>query len=336
MNEEVSMSSSILSARHFFVVNPVSFDSRQKMEAVIAGVHHFFNEIGDAGGLPDYAVHVSRFPRDAICAIQRFAGLVPPGSPLRVYAVGGGGILFDCLNGVVGLRNVELGVMPYGKDSGFYCVFGEENRDVFNSLKVQTLAPSMPMDALYCGSNYALNHCLIGLEALSNAGAKRIREGASFLDRFISAFPHALRVGSVYFAGVLNSEVLRQNYRIWVDDENLSGSYAFINITNSPCYGGKKYAIPEADPTDGWLDVLMSGDMSVLDMFRVFNQYMSGHYAESPHPFTYRRAKKIFLTSSHPLILDLDGEIFYDKYISVEIKPGAVRIIVPTQCNRRA
>jgi len=327
------MPPSILSARHFFVVNPVSFGNRQKMEAIIAGVHRFFDamDYSSPWAPPDYAVHISRFPRDAICAIQRFANLVSSDAPLRVYAVGGNGILFDCLNGVVGLPNIELGIMPYGEESDFYRVFGEENRDIFNSLERQTRAPSVPMDALFCGSNYALNHCLIGLEALSSANIRRIRERPTFLNRRLSGFSSTLRVNSVYFLGAMNAEILRQNYRIWIDDENLCGARAFINISNSPWYAGKKYAIPEADPSDGWLDVLMSNNVGILNMFKVFNQYVNGHYAKYPHLLTYRRAKKVFLTSNSPLILDLDGETFYDKYISVEIKPSVVRIIDPTQ-----
>jgi diacylglycerol kinase family enzyme len=335
MNGESVMTTSVLSVRHFFVVNPVSFDNRQKMEAMIAGVHRFFNDLKNSlpGVPPDYAVHISRFPRDAICAIQRFSSSVSSGVPLRVYAMGGDGILFDCLNGVIGLQNTELGIMPYGKGSDFYRVFGEENRDIFNSLETQTRAPSVPMDALYCGSNYALNHCLIGLEALSSASIRGIQEGCSLLDRFSSAFSRIIHVSSVpvYLAGVMNPEILRQNYRIWIDDDNLSGTHAFINIVNSSWYGANKYAIPEADPTDGWLDVVMCHSMSVLDMFKVFHHYMNGYRAKYPNQFTWRRAKKIFLTSTQPLVLDLDGETFYDKYISVEIKPGIVRIIDPTQ-----
>jgi len=331
MYGESGMPTAISPVRHFFVVNPVCFDNRLKMESVIAEVHSFFNELASLQECnpPDYAVYVSRFPRDAISAIHRFANAVPGSVPLRVYAMGGDGILFDCLNGVVGLANAELGVIPYGKINNFYHFLGENKKDIFISLKAQTCAPSVPMDALYCGSNYALNYCLIGLEALAR---KSMRDRRTFMDRCVFAFAETWGINALYLTSIVNFEALKQNYRIWVNDESLNGMHAFINIVNSPCYArGKKYATDEADPTDGWLDVLISSEMTVQNMYKILNYYIKGNHAEHPQLFTCQRAKKIFLTSNEPLIFDLDGEVFYDKYISVEIKPNIVRIIDPKQ-----
>jgi diacylglycerol kinase family enzyme len=58
--------------------------------------------------------------------------------------------------------------------------------------------------------------------------------------------------------------------------------------------------------------------------------YMRGKHAAHPDLFSHQRAKKVFVISDSPLMLDLDGEVFYDKYITVEIKPGVVRIIAPS------
>jgi len=338
MYGESVMSISVSPARHFFVVNPVCFDNRQKMESMIAEIHHFFNELNNSSHSrsSEYAVHISRFPRDAISAIQRFANAVPGTVPLRVYAVGGDGVLFDCLNGAVGLPNVELGIIPYGKGNNFYHVFGEDSKDVFTSLKAQIGAPSVPMDALYCGSNYALNHCLIGLEAFCRSNIKRIREGRTLMDKYISTFAGLLGTNCLYLASILNPDILKQSYRIWMDDENLNGTHTFINIVNSPCYSGnRKYAIHEADPSDGWLDVLISTEMNLRNFNKILNKYTKGCHAKYPNLFEYRRVKKVFLTSNNPLIFNLDGEIFYDKYISVEIKPKIIRIIDPTQMSQR-
>jgi diacylglycerol kinase family enzyme len=327
------MKTSIFSARHLFVVNPVCFSNRLKMEALITEIHHFFNNLENSPTWksPEYAIHISRFPRDAIWAIQKFANAVPSEAPLRVYAVGGTGTIFDCLNGIIDLSNVELGIIPYKKETDFYSISKVENKGVLNLLEVQTQAPSVPVDVLYCGSNYALSHCLVGMEALSNANTKRIREGSAFLDRCISVFFNTLNVNSMRYIGITYPELLRQNYHMWVDDKNMSGRYAFINIFNGPYY---KHASVEKDPADGWLDVVACGEMSALKSLSVINKFVNGDHAKHPDLFTCHRAKKIFLSSSQPLILDLDGEIFYDKYISVEIMPKKVRIIVPTQAHQ--
>jgi diacylglycerol kinase family enzyme len=329
-NGEMTMTT-LPPARHFFVVNPVCFYSRREMDEVVAEIHCFFEARRDtAGASSEYAVHVSRFPRDAIGAIRRFAAAVPYGAPLRVYAVGGDGVLFDCLNGIVGMQHTELGVMPYGAQNSFYHIFGESDKKIFRSLKAQTSAPSVPMDALYCGSNYALSYCLIGLESLINADSRGMKKHHVFLRRYMPEFFYVMDAYFSYFGTLMNRAAFKQNYRMWVDGEDWSGPHAIINISNSPIYLGGKIIIPEAVPSDGLMDVLCSSDTNVLSVFRVMLHYMRGKHAEHPDLFSHRRAKKVFIISDSPLILDLDGEVFYDKYITVEMKPGAVRVIAPT------
>ncbi|MDR3213752.1 MAG: hypothetical protein LBT71_07555 [Azoarcus sp.] len=316
--------------RHFFVVNPVSFYGKREMNEVVGGIHRFFEKPDEKpGGAPQYAVHVSRFPRDAVSAIRRFAAAVPHGVPLRVYAVGGDGILFDCLNGIVGLPNAELGTIPCGPRNNFYRVFGQRDQKIFHSLQAQTSAPSVPMDVLYCGSNYALSYCLIGLESVANVGARMRRNRRDFLHRHLPGFFHSLDFCSGFAGTLLNRVNFKQNYRMWVDNEDLSGKHIAINIANSPWFATGRTVVPEAVPSDGWLDVLCSGDASMLTACRMMFYYMRGKHADYPDLFLYRRAKKVFVTSDSPLVLNLDGEVFYDKYITVETKPGAVRIIAP-------
>ena len=116
---------------------------------------------------------------------------------------------------------------------------------------------------------------------------------------------------------------------MWVDDEEWSGRHAHINIANSPWYAGNKTAVPEADPADGLLDVLTTGAKKKTQVLYAMRQYVRGGHSLHPEFFSYKRAKRVFVTSGDPLVLNLDGEVFYDKHITVEVKPAAVRIIAP-------
>lgn len=319
----------IAPARHFFVVNPVCFHRRQDMDDVIGGIHRFFAAAEPEEERVEYAVHVSRFPRDAICAIRRYAAVAPEGAPLRVYAVGGDGILFDCLNGIIGLPNTELGTMPYGKENNFYRVFNRPDVTIFHALDAQTSAASVPMDTLHCGSNHSLSHCLIGLESVVNAKARAIYEQSAWMRRLLPSLRRSLYAGCSLAAMCSHNDVSRQDYQMWVDDEEWSGRHANINIANSPWYAGNKTAVPEADPADGLLDVLTTGAKKKTQVLYAMRQYVRGGHSLHPEFFSYKRAKRVFVTSGDPLVLNLDGEVFYDKHITVEVKPAAVRIIAP-------
>jgi diacylglycerol kinase family enzyme len=319
--------------RHFFVVNPLCFQNRLKMEIFISKIHQYFAAEEASGVKADYAIHISRFPRDAIYSIHKFAKAAADGIPLRVYSIGGKGILFDCLNGVIELPNTELGIIPYSEDETFYQICGTQKKEIFYSIKAQTTSPSIPVDVMYCGSNYVLNYCLIGAEALASYANQKLLKRFSMLRAFKSSTKRI--IDNCKFLDMLaNSHLLTQNYRMWVDDVNWSGTHAFINIANTTYFENSLSPVVEAVVDDGWMDVLTGEGGNVLKLYKIFKKYISGQHAMYPKFFTYKRAKKIFITSNTPLILNIDGEIFYDKYINIEIKPKMLRIITPIEINK--
>ncbi|MDR1531649.1 MAG: hypothetical protein LBS62_05620 [Clostridiales bacterium] len=312
---------------HLFIVNPISFSRQADMDALIARIKDYF-----AGGTSDaseeqYSVHISRFPRDAIRTIRQYARQRQ--STVRVYAVGGDGILFDCLNGIAGLENTELAIVPYGRSNDFVRAFGEDFSR-FRDIAAQAAAPVVPTDIIDCGNNYALNTCTIGMEAYTvhkatelNTRYKHIWDKLPWgLGRFMYSFMFWL--GGVLF--VTSHSSTGQQYAVSLDGEDFSGGYTTINIANGPCYGGDKCAAICAAPDDGLLDVLLFKSASRLQIIRMGTRYIYGNYREFPDYIIYKRAKVITVRSEKPMVLQLDGEIFFDTNIKIRIIPAAVRI----------
>jgi diacylglycerol kinase family enzyme len=128
---------------------------------------------------------------------------------------------------------------------------------------------------------------------------------------------------------MFDQKLLRQEYTINIDGEDLSGAYASVNIANGPCYGGDKSAVVTAVPDDGFMDVLMFKGSSTLRGLAKILPYTNGHFDDFPKDFTLKRGKNIFIRSKEPLMIDLDGEPFLDTNITVELIKGAVRIATP-------
>jgi len=126
---------------HLFILNPISFWNMWKQTQVLNRIQSFFSTIDNN----DYAIHISRFPRDAASFIPVFARALPKGTVLRVYAIGGDGILFDCLNGVMGIENAELASIPYGRTNDFIRGFGKNEDVFFKRLALQYNAPTIPL-----------------------------------------------------------------------------------------------------------------------------------------------------------------------------------------------
>jgi diacylglycerol kinase family enzyme len=255
---------------------------------------------------------------------------VSPDTTVRVYAVGGDGILFDCLNGVVGFDNAELAIVPYGLTNNFLQSFGENKEELFRDIRAQMTSKAIPTDILYTGNSYSLNFCLIGVEAAANQKAiqmnKNLERGGFFSWWFYLRF-HT----SLYLLGGLralfNEKLMRQRYEITIDGEEYSGKYQSIYIANGPCYGGNKFPVNTAVPNDGKFDVIMGRSVGALrSLFNLF-PYLNGRYYKVPSVFIWKRGKKVTVRSGSSMLIALDDEMFVNPSISVEVIPHAVKIV---------
>ncbi|MDR2613092.1 MAG: hypothetical protein LBG06_09835 [Deltaproteobacteria bacterium] len=312
--------------RHFFVINPVSFKRREEIDRLAAGVCRSFP--GPAG---DLSFHVSRFPRDAVAVIRRFAEGLGEGEAVRVYAVGGDGILFDCLNGVVGLPGAELASVPYGRANDFVRAFGDGVAPRFRDVGELAAGEPLPCDVIYAGNNYALNTCTIGLESYAVWKAAELhRQYRGLLDALPGPLSGTLYSLLYFIGGMLsinNGTLVSQRYQVTVDGQDLSGNYAIINIANGPCYGGDKSPAVSAVPDDGLLDVLLFRSTGIFTVISKGFDYLYGRLHKYPDLISYRRAREVSVRSDLPLMLQLDGEVFIDTNINVRVIPAAVKII---------
>jgi diacylglycerol kinase family enzyme/ABC-type amino acid transport substrate-binding protein len=311
---------------HLFVINPISFPLWADMDRVIGEIRACFAASGER-----YGIHVSRFPRDAIRTIREYLRVTDAGTVVRVYAVGGDGILFDCLNGVVGFKNAELATVPYGNSNDFLRAFGEGKRELFRNIAAQAASPTVPTDIIFCGNNYALNTCTIGMEAYTlhkaaelNARYKNLWAG---LPRGIGQFLYNFMFWLGGVISAMSPSITNRRYGVWMDGEEFSGNYATVNIANGPCYGGDKCAAIAAVPDDGRLDVMFLKSASRFQIVRVGTRYIYGKYRLFPNYVSYRRATEIAVRSDRPMVLQLDGELIFDTNIRIRIIPKAVNIV---------
>jgi YegS/Rv2252/BmrU family lipid kinase len=306
--------------RHLFIINPRSFRFVGGTAAIIAEINSYFQRSGQE----NYQIHVSRYPRDAVGVIRKFAAAEE--GVVRVYAVGGNGILFDCLNGIMGIDGAELATVPYGSTNDFVRSFGEDKPPLFRDIAKQVTAGTIKTDVLNCGSNYAINFCTVGVESASIMCAlrfTRLLDWAIRLSRRIVPFIFIL--GGV--ASIGDKKLRRQKYSVTLDGQRLDGNYATINIANGPCYGGNKSAVTSALPNDGVLDVLSLKSTGFLQTLAILPRYLRGGYYKFPDLLTYRRAQRVEISSETPILVNLDGEVFFDMRLSVEVVPQAVNIV---------
>jgi diacylglycerol kinase family enzyme len=306
--------------KHLFVINPKSFTGNKEIEVFSDNVKKI---LGDAA-----IIIISNYPRCAISKVNTFLSeMSGKGIPVRVYAVGGDGILFDCLNGMSKYPNNELASIPYGNANDFLRAFGSENVPLFRDIELLSQSPSVSTDIFRCGANIALNTTGIGLEGSSILVTADMAKRLSKVPFMRKLIPTLYVLGGVV---VLFDKKLRsQYYKITVDGVDFSGEYIDINIGNGFASGGKNSSSPYAMPNDGFLDAIFIKKMPLLKCLTAVSAFTSGNFEKFPDDFVHVRFKKMFIASDEPLRVDTDGEAFYTPEINIEIHPKAVNIIAP-------
>jgi diacylglycerol kinase family enzyme len=276
----------------------------------------------------DGAVRISRYPRDAVLVVNDYLkNAEETRETVRVYAVGGDGILFDCLNGMVKYPGHELASVPYGNANDFLRSFGEENVALFRDIKKLSKSPTVDTDIFRCGENVAIANAAIGLESSSiiETGKLAARlNRAPFLRKLI---PLLYVFGAIIV--IFDKELRCQHYNITLDGVDYSGEYIDINIGNSYANGGKNIPNPYAVPNDGYLHAVFIKKMSIIrSLFRV-SAFVKGEFEKYPNDFFYVKFKKLHAESDKNIRICVDGEAFVTSELNMEIYPNALKVAAP-------
>ena len=314
--------------KHLFVINSRSFPVQTVLDKIFKEIEDCFVDLEGE----EYSILLSRYPRNAISLIRKKMKEFRHGERVRVYAVGGDGILYDCLNSIIGLPNMELAAVPYGNTNDFIRAFGEDKKTMFRNIRLQVLSPSILTDVIHCGDNYALNYCTVGMESSAIMTSMKIYNQFSQNLRKHHNINYFIYVMLFYLGGlkaVFNRKIQKYYYKIAIDKEDFSGNYASINIANGPCYGGNMNPVITAMPNDGLLDALFFRYKNIRRTVSLIKQFTKGKFRHYPNDFTLKRLNKIEIQSDDPLLISLDGEVFFDTSLQIEIIPQAVKIVAP-------
>jgi diacylglycerol kinase family enzyme len=305
--------------KHVFIIDSKTFRGQEwKMDSLIDKIGQYFRTQERA----NFSVLFSHRPRDAMQLIQKQASGVEDEETIRVYAVGGDDVLFDCLNGIEGLPNMELVIMPYGGDTkGFIRSFGEKKAELFRDLVAVTTSPTITTDVIKVGYNWALNGCSVGFIPAISTRMKDIkaRRGKTF---------GRLLIGFLFFVNrviyLFNKELTAHPFEITIDDTDYSGNYSLINVVNGP-YFGRKNVLAGSLPDDGFMDVLLFKSAGPFVTTLSLLMYTQG--GKLPPNCVRVQAKKVELKSETPVWIQTDNEFLRDTHISFEVLPGAVQVV---------
>ena len=294
--------------KHLFIINPAAGSYNRTEEA-----SEIIHKICRARKL-DYEIRVSTAPGE--CArIAREA--CQTGEELRIYACGGDGTLNEVVTGVAGFSNAAVSVYSGGSGNDFVKLFDEPK--AFFDLNRLMDADEATFDLVRCNDTYALNICSVGLDA-------RIGTDVSNYKRL--PLLHGFRA---YAASTVINVIrgISEHYVVEVNGETIDSEQTFICVCNGRFYGGGFNPVPEADPSDGLLDVLLVKKVTRMQVPAVIGKYKNGRYSELPQLVRHLRTDKIRIVCDKPTSVNVDGELLTATVVEMSVAPEKIRFFYP-------
>ena len=292
--------------KHLFIINPAA-GSRDRTE-------EYRKKIEAVCGSLDYRIEVSQAPgqcRDLAKAAAQ------TGEEYRIYACDGDGTLNEVASGAAGYENVAVTAFAGGSGNDFIRMF--DRPEVFSDLRQLLDAKEDTFDLIRCNDDYSLNICSVGLDARIGTDVSRYKR---------LPLLHGFRA---YAASTVVNVIkgISEHYVIEVNGQVIDGDKTMICACNGRFYGGGFNPVPDADPSDGLMDVLVVEKVSRLQVPGVVGKYKAGRYKELPHLVRHYRTDRLKVICDKPTPVNLDGELRTYQEVEFSIAPEKIRFFYP-------
>lgn len=274
-----------------------------------------------------HAGHARELSRAAAAAAQK------AGVELRIFTAGGDGTFNEALTGARGFDKTAVGCLPYGSGNDFLRTYG--TKEEFLDLDAQLAGGAVPIDLMRTSLGLSATICAAGLDAQVAYGIPKFRR-----------IP--LCGGEVSYLLSIVEQLcghIGRRVTFTIDDEELTVDCLMCAICNGRAYGGGFLAAPEADPADGWLDVMIVRRVGRLTIAKLLGMYKSGRHfvngqlTEEAKPyFLYRRARRVALRPADgrgPIVATADGECAPCDAVEAVLRPLSGRILLPAPAYER-
>jgi len=293
--------------KHVLIINPSAGRKKsakkllEQADAVFGGAYEalFTEKAGDAKDL-------------SLRAIER-------GEEVRLYACGGDGTLNEVVNAAAGCPHAAVTNVPLGTGNDFLRIFGKEGREKFRDLAALKDGPQSAYDLMDCNG-------LLGLDVVCAGVDARV---AAEVDRY-KRLPLVTGMGAYILSLIVNVvKGLSVPMAVDMGDIHYAGPVTILCACNGQHYGGGFHPVPEADPTDGVLDMLLIGGLSLLQFARYVGLYAKGGYKQVPHIVTACHGQAVTFSSDRELIAVVDGEVLRGRSFTLRLSEKKVTFFRP-------
>lgn len=234
-----------------------------------------------------------------------------------IIACGGDGTINEVATGVVKSTNkLPVAILPSGTVNDFANHMGMPNKitDFFQMIKQKKL---VDIDLGRVNNKYFVNVAAGGL--LTDVGFQVPIEAKAALGRMAYYF-EGLR-------GLILEGIEPIKIKFESDEYTEEEKVLLFIVSNTSSIAGFKKLAPDANVSDGFLDVLIIKDSDIPELANIFFNVLRGYHINHPNVM-YFKTKKIHIESKKEMMVDIDGELGGKLPANFEVVPKAMQIII--------
>lgn len=295
--------------RHVFIVNPAAGKKnsvRELLDKVRAAFPDGDCEIFETAGAGDARAIALR--------------AIGQGGPVRLYACGGDGTLNEVVNAAAGVSDAAVTNVPMGTGNDFLRMFGREGKLRFADISALRDGPQSAYDLMDCNGLLGIDIVCAGVDARVAAEVHRYKR-IPFVGKKL-AYILSLVV-NVLFKGVTRP------MEVEMGPIRYAGPAAIVCVGNGSYYGGGFCPLPEARPDDGVLDMLLIGNITLLQFARCVLKYAKGRYKECPELVRDWHGGAVSVSSGEEVVAVVDGEVLRAREFTICLSPKRVNFFRP-------
>ena len=122
---------------------------------------------------------------------------------------------------------------------------------------------------------------------------------------------------------------IAEHYVVELNGEVFDSEMTFVCVCNGRYYGGGFNPVPEADPADGLLDVLLVDKVRRVQVPSIIGKYKDGRYKELPGLVRHFRTDRIRIRCDKPTPINIDGELRTDVTVDMAVAEEKLRFFYP-------
>ena len=132
-----------------------------------------------------------------------------------------------------------------------------------------------------------------------------------------------------YLVGLLTTLLFYRNREVSIklDGTEDDRKICTIMMNNGKYGGGSMCVAPNADPMDGYFDVVIIGDLSKPDLLWSLPRIYKGTHLTHPK-VSVKRAKEVYIQPERRMSLQADGELLGETPARFSVLPAALNVII--------